>query len=85
MLVWMSEASPARQAAVPPAVGDRDVERLGAGDPIRTGSTSTRSRPNRPTRWPQRHRPGRVTVDRELLFDPYADNRTTGSFILIDR
>ena len=26
-----------------------------------------------------------VTVDRELLFDAYADNRTTGSFILIDR
>ncbi|MGZ0220068.1 MAG: sulfate adenylyltransferase subunit CysN [Acidimicrobiales bacterium] len=26
-----------------------------------------------------------VTSDRELLFDPYADNRTTGSFILVDR
>jgi bifunctional enzyme CysN/CysC len=26
-----------------------------------------------------------VAVDRELLFDPYAENRTTGSFILIDR
>jgi bifunctional enzyme CysN/CysC len=26
-----------------------------------------------------------VTADRELLFDRYADNRTTGSFILIDR
>lgn len=26
-----------------------------------------------------------VEVDRELLFDVYADNRTTGSFILIDR
>lgn len=26
-----------------------------------------------------------VEVDRELLFDTYADNRTTGSFILIDR
>jgi bifunctional enzyme CysN/CysC len=26
-----------------------------------------------------------VTVDRELLFDPYEDNRTTGSFILVDR
>ncbi|CAN5217497.1 sulfate adenylyltransferase subunit CysN [soil metagenome] len=26
-----------------------------------------------------------VTVDRELLFDPYDDNRVTGSFILIDR
>ncbi len=26
-----------------------------------------------------------LTVDRELLFDPYTQNRTTGSFILIDR
>ena len=26
-----------------------------------------------------------VTSDRELLFDSYADNRTTGSFILVDR
>ncbi|MBT5849144.1 MAG: sulfate adenylyltransferase subunit CysN [Acidimicrobiaceae bacterium] len=26
-----------------------------------------------------------VTSDRELLFDPYTDNRTTGSFILVDR
>jgi bifunctional enzyme CysN/CysC len=26
-----------------------------------------------------------ITADRELLFDAYADNRTTGSFILIDR
>ncbi|AXV08198.1 Sulfate adenylyltransferase subunit 1 [Euzebya pacifica] len=26
-----------------------------------------------------------VSVDRELLFDPYSQNRTTGSFILIDR
>ncbi len=26
-----------------------------------------------------------VTSDRELLFDPYASNRTTGSFILVDR
>ncbi len=26
-----------------------------------------------------------VVSDRELLFDPYSDNRTTGSFILIDR
>ena len=26
-----------------------------------------------------------VTSDRELLFDPYAANRTTGSFILVDR
>ncbi|HUG84410.1 MAG TPA: sulfate adenylyltransferase subunit CysN [Euzebya sp.] len=26
-----------------------------------------------------------VSVDRELLFDPYNDNRVTGSFILIDR
>ncbi len=26
-----------------------------------------------------------VAVDRELLFDPYTDNRATGSFILVDR
>ena len=26
-----------------------------------------------------------ITVDRELLFDAYADNRATGSFILVDR
>ncbi len=26
-----------------------------------------------------------VTVDKELLFDPYSSNRTTGSFILVDR
>jgi bifunctional enzyme CysN/CysC len=26
-----------------------------------------------------------VEVDRELLFDPYQENRTTGSFVLIDR
>jgi bifunctional enzyme CysN/CysC len=26
-----------------------------------------------------------LTVDRELLFDPYAVNRTTGSFVLVDR
>ncbi len=26
-----------------------------------------------------------VSVDRELLFDPYSQNRTTGSFILVDR
>jgi bifunctional enzyme CysN/CysC len=26
-----------------------------------------------------------LTVDRELLFDAYGDNRTTGSFILVDR
>ncbi|MFA9444043.1 sulfate adenylyltransferase subunit CysN [Egicoccus sp. AB-alg6-2] len=26
-----------------------------------------------------------LSADRELLFDPYGDNRTTGSFILVDR
>lgn len=26
-----------------------------------------------------------ITVDKELIFDPYRDNRVTGSFILIDR
>ncbi len=83
MVCWMSE-QPLR-----PAGGTRSSTRRAA--PARcwtrssTASTSTRSATSRPRSW-RLNEIGRVRLrcSAELVVDPYARNRTTGSFILID-
>ena len=84
MLVWMAE-TPMRtgqsyllqstagrsNATVPNIRYQLDMDTLGREEPDRLELNSIA-------------RVG-IEVDRELLFDPYDENRTTGSFILVDR
>jgi bifunctional enzyme CysN/CysC len=84
MLVWMSEtpmrtgqsyllqsAAGLSNATVPHIRYQLDMDTLARDEPDRLELNSIA-------------RVG-VEIDRELLFDPYDENRTTGSFILVDR
>jgi bifunctional enzyme CysN/CysC len=83
-LVWMDEqeAAPGRQYLLLSANGPSNASLCAIRHRIDVNTLQ-----HEPARGLGLNDVGRcvLTVDREVSFDPYADNRTTGSFVLVDR
>ena len=82
---WMSERAAARRRALPDQAHHphRDGAIVDELDDLVDVHTLERDR-RRPRAGAQRHRPRTLRTSSPLAFDPYARNRRTGSFILID-
>ena len=84
-VLWMAEEEllPGRQYLL--KIGTRH------GSRVQSPNSSTRSTSTRSSTWPPRRCSstksgyGNISTSQPIAFDPYAENRDTGGFILIDR